>query len=69
MYSHCTRCRRPVLFTNLVVVDGKGYGRSCSAKVGDLLVQPQRRAQVVPRTRRARLDARQTPLFREAQPC
>ena len=62
MYSHCTRCRRAVLSANLVVVDGKAYGRTCAAKVGDLLVQPQRRAQVMPRTRRPRGDARQLQL-------
>lgn len=62
IYSHCARCRRPVLFTNLVVVEGKGYGKSCSEKVGDLLTQPQRRVQITSRRRKQSGDSRQLQL-------
>lgn len=60
----CTLCRRPV--QKPILVDGKGYGPVCARKVGDLLVQPQRRTTS---TRRAqRPDDRQPALFGEAQP-
>jgi hypothetical protein len=49
----CARCKRP-LSGEPVVVDGKGYGPRCAALVGDLLVQPQRRAITTPTRRRAR---------------
>lgn len=56
----CTRCHRPI--TKVVVVDGKGYGTGCAAKVGDLLVQPAQRAKTTKR-RRARKNERQEALF------
>lgn len=56
----CARCRRNVAVP--VIVEGKGYGATCAAKVGDLLTQPQRRA-VGRRRRAARADERQGGLF------
>lgn len=61
--SHCARCRRPI--RKVVIVEGKGYGVRCAAKMGDLLTQPAERKPT--RARRSRPeDARQLQL--EAQP-
>lgn len=52
----CARCRRPV--RKPVIVDGRGYGRTCAALVGDLLTQPAPRAEGA-KPRRKRADERQ----------
>lgn len=62
MYSHCTRCRRPVKTENVVTVEGRGYGPTCSLKVKplDLLTTKERNRRLFSVGRRKqRTDARQ----------
>jgi hypothetical protein len=60
----CARCRRP-LSKEPVIVDGKGYGAACAAKVStpDLLsVKTPRK----PRKKRSRRERAYPDLFQEA---
>lgn len=58
MHNRCARCRRPI--REPVVVEGKGYGKVCAAKVGDLLTQPAlSKAATTSRRRARRGDERQ----------
>lgn len=63
MTLHCARCHRPIRAA--IVVEGRGYGPSCAAKVGDLLTQPAERVRIT-RRRARRGDDRQLAL--EVQP-
>jgi len=64
MTTYCDRCRRP-LYREPVLVGGKKLGPKCAEKVGDLLSQPQPRAQITSRRRTRRADSRQPALFTE----
>lgn len=65
MILRCARCRR-ALKREPVIVEGKGYGAVCAAKVGDLLTQIARNPNI--QRRRRRDDGRQPALFAEVAP-